>query len=813
MRALLQSPSPGVGRGAVSDDRQPFGHPGATPTWQTARKTGVGTAWSERSRVWFTLARGIVTEVYYPRVDVANVRDLQFLITDGETFVHEEQRDLIHETAPLADGIPAYRVVTTDPLGRYRLRKRVVTDPDRDALVLEVRYDPLRSGAAAYRLYLLLHPQVKNSGWHNHARIVDADGRKALLAWREDVALALVTSAPVPRASCGFVGASDGWQDLHADLRMDWEFERADDGNVALMAEVDLGAISRGAFTVVLGFGTTADEALATARATLAHPYAEVEDAYVAGWRAYLDGLTLDHLAAHSGDGGRLARLSAAVLAVHEDKSHPGAHIASLAVPWGENVTAAETGGYHFVWPRDLYHIATARLAAGDAAAARRALEHLMGAQRPDGSWPQNAWVDGAPHWHGLQLDEVAFPVLLAWHLRAADALDGVDPWPMVRLAATFIARNGPVTPQERWEENAGYSPSTLALEVAALVCASQFAADAGQAGLASYYRDVADAWASHIEDWAFTRCGALLPGFPEHYERIASLRPEDVDRGGTECRVFLPLRNRPAGTQVSQCCLVDPSFLDLVRYGVRAAEDPHVLKTVPVVDALLCVETPCGPVWHRYNGDGYGEREDGAPYDGMGVGRAWPLLTGERGHYELAAGRDPLPFLRALECFAGGTGLLPEQVWDAPDLPERQLALGRGTGAATPLVWAHAEYLKLLRSASAGRVVDRIEPVYDRYVRRGVRSDLVIWKFNHRVRATRADRRLRIEVYAPAVLHWSADEWTTVHHDPMEEVVPGVWVRDFPAGRFSPGRALRFTFYWPEAGRWEGRDFLISVV
>jgi len=810
--------------------RPAFGHPGATPTWQTARKAGLGTARGDRSRVWFTLARGIVTEVYYPRVDTADVRDLQCLVSDGRTFVHEEQHDLRHTVRSVEAGIPGYEIVNTDPGGRYRLTKFVIADPDADALVMQVAFQALQAPARDYTLYLLCNPQIKNRGWNNSARILDVNGQHVLTAWRDDVALTLATSAPVAKASCGFVGWSDGWQDLRQNFQMDWEFDTAVDGNVALTAQIvpprpavgrkgaaktarREGRTPRAAepFTVVLAFGSTVEEAVNTALATLAKPFAEMEAAYVGGWRAYLQSLQDDGLG--TARQRRLAHVSAMVLAAHEDKAHPGAHIASLSIPWGEQVTAAETGGYHLVWPRDQYHIATARLALGDPDAARRALTYLMATQRPDGSWPQNFWVDGTAHWGGLQLDEVAFPVILAWRLRQVGALAGVDPWPMIRRAAFFIAKNGPVTPQERWEENAGYSPSTLAVEIGALVCAAEFAAAAGENGLAGYLTEVADSWATRIESWTFTRCGALLPGHPEYYERIASLRPEDVDRAGTECRVFLPLRNQPDEAQISQCCLVDPSFLDLVRYGVRAPDDPHVMATLPVVDALLRTETPCGPVWRRYNGDGFGEHDDGSPYDGAGVGRGWPLLTGERAHYELAAGHQIREYLRALECFANETGLLPEQVWDAQDIPERGLFRGRATGATTPLAWAHAEYVKLLHSEARGEVYDRIGPVYERYVRQGVRSNLVIYKFNHKLRAIRSDQRLRLEVYAPAEVHWSADEWTSVHHELMQEIVPGVWAREFAAGFFSPGRALRFTYYWPQAGRWEGEDFLISVV
>lgn len=790
-----------------------FGHPGLESGWAVGAKEGVGTAVTPSSRVWFTLARGIVTEVYYPRVDIANTRDLQFLVTDGKNFFHEEQRDLAHRLEYVAPHALAYRLINEDPEGRYRIVKHVVTDPEADCLLLWTRFHALVGRLEDYKLYILLAPRIKNQGAGNWGAVRTVEGRNVLSAWREDIALALASSAPFTKSSCGFVGFSDGWTDLNQDFQMDWQFATASNGNIALTAEID--HVNHSEFVLALGFGTNPDEASQVATQSLLRPFEEVEKQFVQGWRDYCAGLK--DLSLCSQDGGRLYYISAMVLKAHEDKTNPGAFVASLSVPWGEATWDANAGGYHLCWPRDLVHIATACIAAGDVEAAVRALRYLQKTQREDGSWPQNCWVDGRPYWSGLQMDEVALPVLLAWRLGKLGAVDASEEgaYDMVRRAALFVARCGPVTPQERWEENTGYSPGTLAAEIAGLVCASSIARDRGEEKLAAYLLEVADSWAARIEDWTFTRCGNLLPPYTEYYERIASLTVESLDQGGTECRIFLPLRNRVGEAQVSQCCLVDPSFLDLVRYGIRSPGDPHVLKTLLVVDALLRVDTPCGPAWHRYNSDGYGEHEDGAPYDGNGVGRSWPLLTGERGHYELALGHDVSPYVRALECFPNQGGMLPEQVWDSQDIPQRGLTKGRGTGSATPLAWAHAEYIRLLRSIADRRVLDRIEPVYQRYVGRprSRGSDLVICKFNHKVRAIRADQRLRLEVHAPAELHWSADEWTTVYHEPMEELVPGVWAREFPPSFLSPGRALRFTFYWPQVGRWEGRDFIISVV
>ncbi len=253
---------------------------------------------------------------------------------------------------------------------------------------------------------------------------------------------------------------------------------------------------------------------------------------------------------------------------------------------------------------------------------------------------------------------------------------------------------------------------------------------------------------------------------------------------------------------------------LALVRFGLRAANDPRIVDTVRVIDALLRVETPFGPSWHRYTDDGYGEHPDGSPFDGTGVGRAWPLLTGERAHYAVALGlRDEAERLvETMERLAGEGGLLPEQVWDAPDVPERELFLGRPSGSAMPLVWAHAEYLKLVRSLSDGRVFDTPPQAVERYLTRRTSSRLAPWRFNHKTREMLRGRLLRIETLAPALVHWSADGWRTARDVATVDSGLGVHHVDLPTATQRPGTAVHFTFYWPGASRWEGRDFSVSV-
>ena len=357
-------------------------------------------------------------------------------------------------------------------------------------------------------------------------------------------------------------------------------------------------------------------------------------------------------------------------LAIPRGQDVPGAFIASLSIPWGAARTDRERGGYHLVWTRDTVHVATALLASGASEASLRALVYLATRQRPDGGFPQNFWVDGTPYWQGMQLDEVALPVILADQLSRANGLADFDPVPMALRAARFLIEHAPVTEQDRWEEVSGYSPSTLAATISALTLMAGFTRRRGDRDTANFVQDYADHLESHLETWTATGAGTLLSGTPRHYVRI---RPASVDEPhpneGPELGT-IRLPNLPPGVPNAFPAseIVDSGFLDLVRYGVRAADDPLVQDSIRVVDASLRVETPLGPSWRRYNHDGYGQCEDGGPYIEWGVGRAWPLLTGERGHYELAAGNDPGPYLEAMERFATENDLLTEQIWDEAD-------------------------------------------------------------------------------------------------------------------------------------------------
>jgi glucoamylase len=614
-----------------------------------------------------------------------------------------------------------------------------------------------------------------------------------LLSDRGTTALAVAFSTEWLHRSVGFVGASDGWQDLSRHRRLTWTYDRAENGNVALVGEVDVSACD-GAFVVALAFGSTVFEAGHRARASLFDSFEKGRAAYIDQWREWQQ--RIDPSPVASPETSRLTRISAAVLRCHEEKRFPGAIIASLSIPWGADKGDNDLGGYHLVWPRDLVEAAGGLVAAGARADALRVLEYLRVTQSADGSWPQNMWVDGEPYWRGIQLDETALPILLVELLErhgVPTAVIGTF-WPMVRRAVSYIATNGPVTEQDRWEEEPGFAPFTVAVEIAALLVAADLADRSGEPPVATYLRDTADAWNDSIEESLYAKGTALARrlGVEGYYVRIAP--PEGADEPADE--------------------IISPDALSLVRFGLRAADDSRIQNTVQAIDALLKVETPHGPVWRRYNGDRYGEHGDGTAFDGAGIGRPWPLLTGERAHYEIAAGRldEASQLARTFERFAGESGLIPEQVWDVADLAERELRLGGPSGSAMPLVWAHAEHLKLQHSLKDGRVFDMPTEVHRRYVVERRRSPYAFWRFNHKRRTVSEGRPLRIETLVPVRVHWSADNWQTTHDTTSLDTCVGVHVTDLPTQSLPIGACVVFTFYWPTAGRWEQHDYSVIV-
>jgi glucoamylase len=315
------------------------------------------------------------------------------------------------------------------------------------------------------------------------------------------------------------------------------------------------------------------------------------------------------------------------------------------------------------------------------------------------------------------------------------------------------------------------------------------------------------------IERWTVTDEGTLLAGVPRYYVRICPADPGDPRPAADPNRAVVDLRNQEPGaqTQFAAKDVVDGGFLELVRYGIRRADDPVIVDTVKVVDAVLAVDLPGGRCWRRYNHDGYGQRADGGPFVTWGYGHAWPVLTGERGHYELAVGRDPTPSMRTMEALATSTALLPEQVWMLKDLPAKHMYFGRPTGGATPLVWAHGEYLRLVRSAADGRVFDLIPEVAERYQKRRPASAATVWMFRFQTATVRAGGTLRVQAEAAFRLRWTVDGWKNANDTEATKTGFGVWFADVKAPK-EPKAAVEFTFYWTESQKWEGTNFRVEV-
>lgn len=784
------------------------GWPGIPARWTSSAKSGVGKSIAGTSKVWFTLSHGILNEIYYPYVDTACTRDMGLIVTDGKDFFSEEKRDCLHESSYIADGVPGYILKNTCKRGRYRMEKEIIADPSHNVVLQQTKFVPLQGSCGDYHVYVLLAPHLLNRGSGQTARLGDYKGREMLFASREGIAVALACSRPWKGRTAAFAGKSDLWQDLRAHKKMTWFYDRAENGNVALGAEIDIG--EKGEFLIAVGFGDSEMNAAYQAHSALVDGFDGAGNEYREKWGEWQKGIKAPE-PVFEGEND-LFRTSCAIMHVHEAKDSPGAIIASLSVPWGFSKGDDDLGGYHLVWPRDLVEIAGGLHAAGDTVIPRRVVKYLQHTQDPDGKWPQNMWINGSPYWSGVQMDETALPIIHIDHLRRAQVLNESEMahfWPMVKKAAEYLVRNGPVTPEDRWEVDPGYSPFTLAAEIAALLCAADIAETQGQKGIAAFLRDTADIWNDNIERWTYIEGSdqAREAGVPGHYVRIGTMKTAGAPspRGG-----FLSTKKQ----DINSGFIVGPDALALMRFGLRAADDPWMIDTVKVIDCFLKRETKCGPAWRRYPQDMYGEHRDGSPYDGSGVGRSWPLLTGERAHYELARGNREaaIALLRAIENFANEGGLIPEQVWDAADIPEKELFNGRPSGSAMPLVWAHAEYVKLRRSLKDNRIFDMPPQTVQRYQVEKRASPYSAWRFNNKKDQMHQGKILRLECQDPARVRWSMDGWKTISDTDTTDSGIGIHFADLPTDKQPSGTKVEFTFYWPAARKWEHTNFAITI-
>lgn len=707
------------------------GAPGTLSHFDLARKDCVGTAAGTASKVWYTVAGGMLSDVYEPTIDNTDVETMQFVVTDGHSFTELQSRDTTYRVATDRSGMVC-TITSVSKAGRYRLTTTYLTDPDRDAVVVRTRIQP-----PGLKLYVRLDPSINGNGGGGAANggadtgVVDDatgapvvyDDATASTALARDYAvpthLALRASRPLSEAYVGYAGATD-------------HLRSAPDGNVVAGARLPVDA--SGAVTFALGFGRTTPAALSTAGAAAARPFPATQAKYEAGWRAYDAKLRGD-------------QVSANVLKASEDKTFPGAVVASLASPWGQAVSAGDVSGgrpvyfgsYREVFPRDLYETFTGFLADGDLATARATARFLLERQQqPDGRLPRNSLLNGklAPDSGGDQLDESSYPILMVYQSGlAGDA--GL--WPHVRAAADFVTAHGPSFGVERWEEQSGYSPSTIAAEIAGLVAAGEIAARHADPARARLYRATADSFARSIKDWTVTTTG---PYAPRYFLRLSR-------NGDPNEAVSYNLGN--GSVTDDQRRVVDAGFLELTRLGILPASDPDVRASLAVVDKVIQRTTPNGPGWYRYGTDtdgtedGYGDcyvadptacSPDGRPWPTVntGSGHLWPVLSGERAEQALQSGdaATAARLLAAMRAMSTGGGLVPEQAWEDPALAASPYGSdpttasigfqpGAPAGSAAPLTWAQAQELRLGLSLRAGRPVEQPSVVRQRYVAHGM--------------------------------------------------------------------------------------------
>jgi glucoamylase len=717
------------------------GAPGAASVWAPAQKSMLGTSASTTSRVYFTGYRGIVSEVFYPVVDTVDTVDLQFLVGDAaKTFVDEEKLQAYAVTRP-DPKVLEWQAVTSNAGHGWSITKRIFVDPTRNALVERVAFNALGGKQVKdFNVYVLHNPSMNNSGAGDVSHTLASGGRTLLVASEGSRASALgvsrawVASGGAPMVSSGFVGSSDGYTDLlggASDKTMNWAYTNAATGNVAQMGWVDFGGSTATsiAFDVVLGFGTTEADAMGATVGSLGSNLDTLEATYKSEWTSYANGLSTQ-----GGSADAQYYLAAEALKATQDKSN-GAMAAGLGTPWGETNGDANSGGYHLVWARDLFKFANALVTAGDTATANNAVNYLFNVQMQTtncgtaeynapgcpqgysrvGRFPQNSWVSGWQYWQGTQMDESSMPIILAWRLNRTDL------WPKIKQAADFVAANGPWTQQERWEENSGYSPSTIAAEIAGLVCAADIARANNDLASARTYLAKADLWQQNVANWTFTNSGPLGNG--HYFVRIDdNTNPDD---GAT-----LAVKN--GGGSHDERAVVDGGFLELVRLGVKDPNDSAVLDTLGEYDGLL-KQTIAGkgPAWFRYDFDGYGEKNDGSNFDGSNdgstKGRLWPIFTAERGQYEIAragnVGSAGTSYLAALRAFSTPEGFVPEQVWNnTASINGWQTTTpagytpGTATKSMAPLSWAMGEYINLTAAIANNRIVDVPTVVCGRY-------------------------------------------------------------------------------------------------
>ena len=757
------------------------GAPGAASYFDLARKDCVGTAANKGSKVWYTVAGGVLSDVYEPTIDNTDVSTLQYVVTDGSTFTDLQTRDMSYTVAADPAGMSC-TVTSTDAAHGFRLVTTYLTDPASDTVLMHTRLETLPGSTmslSALHLYARLDAHVNGNGGGGaqnagaNSGVVDTSAgapvpvvfstNTVTNAANRDYAvptyMALAASAPATAASVGYAGtASDGLTQLDAAHAL-MPYTSAPDGHIVATADVTPGR--NGTVTLALGFGRTQAQSVAVATGSLRTSFTQVAAEYESGWSAYdaglrkppahFPGLTPAQAASLKSH----YYLSANVLKASEDKTYPGAIVASLASPWGQAVPAGTLangepsyfGSYREVFARDLYEAVTGLLADGDVATARAATLFLFDRQQlPNGSMPRNSLLNGeaAPDTGGTQLDEAAYPILLAYLTGLGG--DASLYAGHIRAAADFLVANGPSFGVERWEEQSGYSPSTIAAEIAGLTAASAIAQQQGDMARADLYQATADDFQRNIKKWTVTTTG---PDGPSYFIRLSKT-------GDPNAAISYGLGN--GGPTLDQRSVLDGGFQELVRLGELPVSDADVQASLGIIDSRIAVTTPSGTGYYRYgdnatagSADGYGDcyqpsqtscSTTGAPWPptGTGTGHLWPVLSGERAESDVAegniAGAESL--LQSMISSSSGVGLVPEQAWEDPGLAASPYGSdpatasigftdGKAAGSASPLTWAQAQELRLILSVGTGSNVDTPALTTKRYVKGGAPGTLPV--------------------------------------------------------------------------------------
>jgi len=670
------------------------GGPGTPSTWNaTGGIQGVATSLGQNSKVWYTLGNGALENVFYPQTDNPDTYGLQYYVTDGSSFTDNEISNTTHAVTLADPHSLTWEQTNTAKNGKYTITKTYVADPARSVVLVQTTFQNLSS--TPLYLYADYDPQLNNQGMGNNG---STDSSGDLVAVNGPVSSAMAASTGFSSASTGYIGtSSSGATQLVNNRSLTSIYSgTSSSGHIDQVGQIPVASSGSTTFTLALGFDTSESAAVSDVSASLASGFSTVEASYEAGWHTWMDGLNAAPASVSTPALSAQYYIALMETKADEDKNYPGAFVASLSTPWGQSVSADGQGqhGYHLVWTRDEYQMATSLLAAGDTADANDALDYLFRYEmESSGQVKQNTWLNGNQMWGGNQMDEEADPIILAYQLGRTSASDFAN----VKLLANWIASRGPYTGQERWEEQSGYSPATIAAEIAGLVAAAKIATINGDSGDASSWLSTATNWASNVDNWTYTTTGSYGNG--SYFLRIT---PDQQPNSGA----YIGLAN--GGGSHDDRTVVDQSFLDLVRLGVKSASATDITNTLAVTDAQLGVNTSEGLIDHRYNFDGYGETASGADYTGAGVGQPWPVLTGERGEYEVAAGNlaAAQAALQTMQGAATTGGQISEQVWGA-STGTNGFAFGQADNSASPLMWAMAQFVRLAVDISAGTDVD----------------------------------------------------------------------------------------------------------